>query len=94
MPHTRSSARSRPPRPRRTVDPCPLCAVDLGGARGGTRRIALSGRERGRFVWECPECGGRWEQGPGKQRAVALRQGRRPGELPPDTSLEPRRPVD
>lgn len=74
------------PRPRlvtrRVVDRCPVCHVDMGGPQGGTRRIALSSAQRGLFLWECPDCGGRWEQSPGHQ----------PRPVP--GSLRPRPPVD
>ena len=85
-PRWRSSAR-----PRRVVDRCPACDVDLGGVAGGTRRIALSALERGRFFWECPECAGQWEQNPGKDAVVVLRPGRLRAIRPRPA---PRRPVD
>ena len=85
-PRWRSTAK-----PRRVVDRCPSCDVDLGGEGGGTRRIALSALERGRFFWECPECGGQWEQGPGKSTVVLLRASRARA-VPPRPA--PRPPVD
>lgn len=87
---TRPSARGlRPTQARRTVDLCPVCGVDMGGRTGGTRRIGLSSAERGLFLWECPECAGRWDQPPGRPprllpAAAADRRAR----------LRPRPPLD
>lgn len=54
------------------ADLCPLCAADLGGPGGATRRLSWIDGHPG-LLWGCPECRGRWRATPepGRRRAVA-----------------------
>ena len=68
VPSPLSRPRIRPIARRAAVpDPCPLCSADLARPGAASRRRCLSTPTPGVFVWECPECAGRWEEAPARR---------------------------